>query len=104
MIWFFRARYAATVLPLVKTAPLGPYRPYNLVRSSLIKEVGEVISEQLSWSLDPSASNLYFRQVQRLGELSKTQFEVLENLIEIFHIVTIIFRAICGLLMSMDYW
>jgi hypothetical protein len=93
-------------LPLVKTAPLGPYRPYNLVRSSLTKEVGEVISEQLSWSLDPSASNLYFRQVQRLGELSKTQIEVLENLyrkLEIHHKVTIVFRVICGLLMWMDY-
>jgi len=55
--------------------PLGPERPFNLVRSAVTKDIDEVISEQLSWSLDPSASNLYFRQVQRLGGLSKLQFE-----------------------------
>ncbi|XP_059469237.1 vitellogenin-2-like isoform X2 [Neocloeon triangulifer] len=69
------AENAAAVLPLAKTIPLGPYRPYNFIRASVAKDLTEIVSEQLSWNLDPMASNFYYRDIYRISGVSKLHFE-----------------------------
>ncbi|CAB3377127.1 Hypothetical predicted protein [Cloeon dipterum] len=68
-------KHAAAVKHLVKQVPLVPFRPHNLVRSTVSKDMTEVISEQISWSLDPMASYFYFRDMHRLGGVSMLKFE-----------------------------
>lgn len=61
---------------MARPMPLGLHRPYNLLRTSVANRLHEITLEQFSWNSDFAASNVYYRQTQRFGKFSRTQFEV----------------------------
>jgi hypothetical protein len=71
-----RTDQAIAVLPLVRVVNQGPHRAYNLVRTSVTHVLHAVIAEQLSWSADTTAANVYYRHTNRLGGFSRLMFEV----------------------------
>ncbi|XP_068082316.1 vitellogenin isoform X2 [Anabrus simplex] len=61
---------AKSVLPLAKPVSLASHLPQNFMWSSVRKDIGSIILEQLCFSNDVEASHIYLRDTRRLGSIT----------------------------------